>query len=345
MKILVTGGYGFIGSAFIRTVLGNTEHSILNIDKLTYAANREALINYTSFENYSEIIGDICDSNLLSSAFSMFKPDWVIHLAAESHVDNSIDAPQSFIRTNVMGTYHLLEQALTYWETMQESKKHNFRFLHVSTDEVYGDLSLDAELFTERTKYNPSSPYSASKASSDHLVYAWFRTFGLPIIISNSSNNYGPHQHEEKLIPKMITRAIQRKILPIYGSGEQIRDWLFVDDHVSALLTLLEKGKPGESYCIGGCCERTNNNVVKLICSTLDDLNPGNDSHMELIQHIQDRKGHDYRYALNIEKIKKLGWSPKHKFEDIIPKLVSSHLNNQMDLLITKQPRVGTTDK
>ncbi|NAW59562.1 MULTISPECIES: dTDP-glucose 4,6-dehydratase [unclassified Vibrio] len=316
MKILITGGSGFIGSALVRHFLDNTPHQIVNLDKLTYAADPKALEAYQQHPNYTFIQGDIGDGCLLEQIFEAHQPSWVFHLAAESHVDKSIYASADFIETNVIGTYRLLETALGYWHTLTPKKKYTFRFLHISTDEVYGDLELGThQSFNEDSPYKPSSPYSASKASSDHLVRAWHRTYGLPILITNCSNNYGPFQHREKLIPKMITNALAGNALPIYGTGKQVRDWLHVDDHVRALHLVMQKGKVGETYCIGGNCEKTNLEVVTLICENLDRIVPHNAPHAALIRFVADREGHDQRYAIDSSKISNLGWSPSHFFD------------------------------
>lgn len=305
-----------------RYLISHTNHNVINLDKLTYAANPQALKEVQSHPNYTFIHGDICDGELLEQIFDHHQPTWVIHLAAESHVDKSIYAAQDFIQTNIVGTFQLLQTALGFWHTLDAKHKHAFRFLHVSTDEVYGELTPTNPPFHEHSHYQPSSPYSASKASSDHLVSAWHRTYGLPIIISNCSNNYGPYQHPEKLIPKMIQLASQGNPLPIYGSGQQIRDWLHVNDHVKALLPLLNKGKIGDSYCVGGKCEKNNLEVVNIICQAFDQLNPFSAPHSQLIIHVADREGHDYRYAINTQKIEGLGWQPENVFEDALFNLI-----------------------
>ena len=327
MKILITGGSGFIGSALIRYIINQTLDSIINIDKLTYAANQSVLREIEDSPRYAFEKVDICDLKALESIFKKYQPDAVMHLAAESHVDRSIAGAGDFIQTNIVGTYTLLEVAKNYWYTLDEAKKSIFRFHHISTDEVYGDLSFSEPAFTEQSPYHPSSPYSASKAASDHLVHAWHRTYGLPVMISNSSNNYGAYQHTEKLIPLMISNAIAGKPLPIYGDGQQIRDWLFVEDHVEALYLILTRGRIGERYNIGGNCEKTNLEVVKSICQLLEGLipeKPNNIVHYEdLITYVKDRPGHDIRYALDCSKIyDELGWRPRESFDSGIRKTV-----------------------
>lgn len=327
MKILITGGAGFIGSAVIRLLIKETEHEVLNVDKLTYAGNLETLREIADNERYGFVQADICDRAALENVFSSFKPDAVMHLAAESHVDRSIDGPAQFIQTNIVGTYILLEIARNY---AKDNK--SFRFHHISTDEVYGDLELDDRLFTEETPYDPSSPYSASKASSDHLVRAWQRTFGLPVLITNCSNNYGPYHFPEKLVPLVILNALEGKPLPVYGKGEQIRDWLYVEDHARALVKVLTEGKPGETYNIGGHNEKQNIEVVRVICSILDDLKPRSDSrsYAEQITFVADRPGHDMRYAIDARKIEReLGWAPRETFATGLRKTVAWYLANQ----------------
>ena len=327
MKILITGGSGFIGSALIRYIINQTQDSVINIDKLTYAANQSALKEIEDSPRYAFEKVDICDLKTLESIFEKYQPDAVMHLAAESHVDRSITGASDFIQTNIVGTYMLLDVAKNYWYTLDEAKKSIFRFHHISTDEVYGDLSFSEPAFTEQSPYHPSSPYSASKAASDHLVYAWHRTYGLPVMLSNSSNNYGAYQHTEKLIPLMISNALMGKPLPIYGDGQQIRDWLFVEDHVEALYLILTKGRIGERYNIGGNCEKTNLEVVKTICQLLEEFIP-NKSHNirhyeDLITYVKDRPGHDIRYALDCSKIyDELGWRPRESFDSGIRKTV-----------------------
>jgi len=331
--ILVTGGAGFIGSELVRHLVENTEHTVVNVDKLTYSGNLQSLVTVVSNENYIFEKIDICDENELKRVFSENRPDIVMHLAAESHVDRSIDGPKEFIQTNIVGTFVLLEQVKNYWQKLHGTKKDDFRFLHVSTDEVYGDLNGKEDFFLENTAYDPSSPYSASKASSDHLVRAWFRTYQLPVLITNCSNNYGPYQFPEKLIPHIILNAIDGKELPIYGDGKQIRDWLYVNDHVRALLTVAFKGEIGETYNIGGNNEVQNIEVVEKICEILDALIPdrlnGLSSYSELITYVQDRPGHDVRYAIDNTKIKsQLGWGPKESFKSGMQKTVEWYLGN-----------------
>lgn len=331
MRIIVTGGAGFIGSAVIRNIVKNTEIQVLNIDKLTYAGNLESLKDVQDEPNYQFQKIDICNMEELTRAFLEFKPDAVMHLAAESHVDRSIDGPAEFIQTNIVGTYTLLEVTRKYWLTLNEERKRKFRFHHISTDEVFGDLEGTSNLFTEKTPYAPSSPYSASKASSDHLVRAWYRTYGLPIIITNCSNNYGPYHFPEKLIPLIILNALDNKPLPIYGNGQQIRDWLFVEDHAKALYKVVTQGKIGETYNIGGHNEKQNIEVVKTICKILDELKPqtNNKKYEELIVFVKDRPGHDLRYAIDASKIaKELNWKPHETFESGIRKTVEWYLNN-----------------
>lgn len=326
-KIVITGGAGFIGSAVVRHIIENTQDSVVNVDKLTYAGNLESLKSVENNPRYAFEQVDICDAKALARVFEQHQPDAVMHLAAESHVDRSIAGASDFIQTNIVGTYTLLEVAKNYWHTLDEAKKTSFRFHHISTDEVYGDLSSSEPAFTEQSPYHPSSPYSASKAASDHLVYAWHRTYGLPVIISNSSNNYGAYQHTEKLIPLMISNALMGKSLPIYGDGQQIRDWLFVEDHVEALYLILTKGRIGERYNIGGNCEKTNLEVVKTICQLLEEFMPNkphNIRHYEdLITYVKDRPGHDIRYVLDCSKIyDELGWRPRESFDSGIRKTV-----------------------
>ncbi len=334
MKILITGGAGFIGSAVIRHIINNTDDSVVNVDKLTYAGNLESLSEIANNDNYRFEQIDICNHVELERVFAMHKPDAVMHLAAESHVDRSIDGPAAFIETNIVGTYKLLEVVRRYWQKLEGEVKQNFRFHHISTDEVFGDLDNADDLFTEDTRYAPSSPYSASKASSDHLVRAWLRTYGLPTLITNCSNNYGPYHFPEKLIPLMILNAIEGKLLPVYGKGDQIRDWLYVEDHARALYKVLTEGKVGETYNIGGHNEKQNIEVAKSICALLEELAPnkpnGVSNYVDLITHVKDRPGHDRRYAINAEKIsKELGWTPEETFETGLRKTVQWYLSNQ----------------
>jgi len=331
--ILVTGGAGFIGSALIRHIIKNTYHRVVNIDKLSYSGNLQSLDSIDLNKNYIFEQVDICDEKELNRIFKKNKPDIVMHLAAESHVDRSIDGPSDFIKTNIVGTFTLLEQSKNYWQSLEGDKKNNFRFLHVSTDEVYGDLEGTTDFFSEETSYDPSSPYSATKASSDHLVRAWHRTYGLPVLITNCSNNYGPCQFPEKLIPHVILNALVGKNLPVYGDGKQIRDWLYVDDHVLALMSVVLDGNVGETYNIGGSNEIQNIEVVKKICNILDKLISnklnGMASFSELITYVEDRPGHDVRYAINANKINRdLGWKPEESFESGILKTVEWYLTN-----------------
>lgn len=333
MKILVTGGAGFIGSAVVRHIIINTQDQVVNLDKLTYAGNLESLTSVCASDRYAFEQVDICNRQELDRVFAQYQPDAVMHLAAESHVDRSIDGPAAFIETNIIGTYQLLEAAKEYWKNLDENRKAAFRFHHISTDEVYGDLEGPDDLFTEATPYAPSSPYSASKASSDHLVRAWKRTYGLPTLVTNCSNNYGPYHFPEKLIPLMILNALEGKPLPVYGKGNQIRDWLFVEDHARALYKVVTEGKVGETYNIGGHNEKQNIDVVHTICELLDELQPANNlpikSYKELITFVKDRPGHDIRYAIDASKIKReLGWVPKETFESGIRKTVEWYLNN-----------------
>ncbi len=332
--ILVTGGAGFIGSAVVRHIIESTQDNVVNVDKLTYAGNLESLESVENNPRYAFEQVDICDSKALLRVFEHHQPDAVMHLAAESHVDRSIDGPAAFIETNIVGTYTLLEAARAYWNTLNDERKAAFRFHHISTDEVYGDLEGTDDLFTETTPYAPSSPYSASKASSDHLVRAWLRTYGLPTIVTNCSNNYGPFHFPEKLIPLMILNALDGKPLPVYGNGQQIRDWLFVEDHARALYKVVTEGKVGETYNIGGHNEKANIDVVRTICSLLEELVPnkpeGVAKYEDLITYVKDRPGHDVRYAIDAAKIgRELGWKPQETFESGIRKTVEWYLNNK----------------
>nr|WP_113867731.1 dTDP-glucose 4,6-dehydratase [Brenneria salicis]NMN92147.1 dTDP-glucose 4,6-dehydratase [Brenneria salicis ATCC 15712 = DSM 30166]RBP61137.1 dTDP-glucose 4,6-dehydratase [Brenneria salicis ATCC 15712 = DSM 30166]RLM28710.1 dTDP-glucose 4,6-dehydratase [Brenneria salicis ATCC 15712 = DSM 30166] len=334
MNILITGGAGFIGSAVVRHIIKNTNDHVLNIDSLTYAGNLESLNEVSTNSRYTFAPIDICDHAALDEAIISYKPDAIMHLAAESHVDRSIDGPAAFIRTNVVGTYTLLEAARAYWSTLDTEKKGTFRFHHISTDEVYGDLQGADDLFIEETPYAPSSPYSASKASSDHLARAWLRTYGLPTIVTNCSNNYGPYHFPEKLIPLVILNAIEGKSLPVYGNGTQIRDWLYVEDHARALYKVLTEGIVGETYNIGGHNEKTNIEVVEKICELLEDLAPDKPTNVakykDLIVYVKDRPGHDARYAIDAGKIsRKLDWRPEETFESGIRKTVEWYLNNK----------------
>lgn len=333
-KLLITGGAGFIGSAVIRYIIENTQDSVVNVDKLTYAGNLDSLESVENNPRYAFEQVDICNAKELSRVLEQHQPDAIMHLAAESHVDRSIDGSAVFIETNIVGTYTLLEAARVYWDNLNDERKMAFRFHHISTDEVYGDLALQDSLFTETSPYAPSSPYSASKASSDHLVRAWARTYGLPIIVTNSSNNYGAFQFPEKLIPLMILNALAGKPLPIYGNGLQRRDWLFVDDHAQALYKVVTEGKVGETYNIGGKNEKANIDVVLAICYLLEELAPNKPKNVvkyeDLISYVKDRPGHDLRYALDITKIEhELGWKPKETFESGIRKTVEWYLNNK----------------
>ncbi|MGL5421185.1 MAG: dTDP-glucose 4,6-dehydratase, partial [Plesiomonas shigelloides] len=338
MKVLVTGGAGFIGSALVRHIISNTQDSVVNLDKLTYAGNLESLARVSDNERYAFEQVDICDRDGLDRVFAQYQPDAVMHLAAESHVDRSITGPADFIETNIIGTYMLLEATRAYWGNLSEERKKAFRFHHISTDEVYGDLphpddvaaGLELPLFTEATTYAPSSPYSASKASSDHLVRAWRRTYGLPTIITNCSNNYGPYHFPEKLIPLVILNALDGKSLPVYGKGDQIRDWLYVGDHARALYKVVITGVVGETYNIGGHNEKQNLEVVHTICDLLDEMVPKVDSYRQQIIYVADRPGHDRRYAIDASKISsELDWQPEETFESGIRKTVQWYLDNQ----------------
>ncbi|CAI1736586.1 dTDP-glucose 4,6-dehydratase 2 [Serratia quinivorans] len=334
-RILVTGGAGFIGSAVVRHIIEATQDSVLVLDKLTYAGNLESLSVVADNPRYSFEQVDICDRAALDRVFAEYQPDVIMHLAAESHVDRSIDGPAAFIETNVVGTYTMLEAARHYWQPLDAAKKQSFRFHHISTDEVYGDLHGTDDLFTETTPYSPSSPYSASKASSDHLVRAWLRTYGLPTLVTNCSNNYGPYHFPEKLIPLVILNAVAGKPLPVYGNGAQVRDWLYVEDHARALYQVVTEGVVGETYNIGGHNERKNIEVVQTICDLLEELAPnkpqGVEKYRDLITYVKDRPGHDMRYAIDAGKIdRELGWRPQETFESGIRKTVSWYLNNEI---------------
>ena len=338
--ILITGGAGFIGSAVVRYIIENTYESVINVDCLTYAGNLESIATVSDSERYHFVLADICDAQAMADVFKKYQPTAVMHLAAESHVDRSIDGPADFMQTNIMGTFTLLEATRAYWSALPEGKKQAFRFHHISTDEVYGDLEETDALFTEETSYDPSSPYSASKASSDHLVRAWYRTYGLPVIVTNCSNNYGPYHFPEKLIPHIILNALSAKLLPIYGDGSQIRDWLYVEDHARALYKVVTEGFIGETYNIGGHNEKKNIEVVETLCSILDELKPisGNPAfassafthYKELITFVKDRPGHDVRYAIDASKIEReLDWVPEESFETGIRKTVQWYLSNE----------------
>lgn len=334
MKLLITGGAGFIGSAVIRHLINNTSHKVINIDKLTYAGNLDSLADIEKSDRYTFYKTDICDTNSIKEIFFSNKPDAVMHLAAESHVDRSIDSPLEFINSNIFGTFSLLETSRLYWSSLKNDDKNLFRFHHISTDEVFGDLDDSKRLFTEETPYAPSSPYSASKASSDHLVRAWGRTYGLPTLISNCSNNYGPFHYPEKLIPLMILNALKGNPLPVYGRGSQVRDWLYVEDHARALIKVVSDGDIGETYNIGGHNAKKNIDVVRYLCKLLDELAPnypkGITKYEQLITFVDDRPGHDKRYAIDASKIKKeLGWVPKETFESGLRKTVEWNLSNK----------------
>ena len=334
MKILITGGAGFIGSALIRYLINHTEHAVINVDKLTYAGNLDSLADIENNSRYHFEQIDICNRDGIDRLLTHYQPDAIMHLAAESHVDRSIDGPAEFIETNIIGTYTLLEAARSYWASLPTDKKNTFRFHHISTDEVYGDLDRPEDFFTETTAYAPSSPYSASKASSDHLVRAWMRTFGLPVLITNCSNNYGPYHFPEKLIPLMILNALEGKPLPVYGNGQQIRDWLFVEDHARALYLVVTQGVIGETYNIGGHNEMANLDVVNTLCQLLEEMAPNKPSgiqkYTDLITFVKDRPGHDLRYAIDATKIQQeLGWIPTESFETGLKKTVHWYLDNQ----------------
>ncbi|MGF7151719.1 dTDP-glucose 4,6-dehydratase [Sphingomonas zeicaulis] len=331
LRVLVTGGAGFIGSALVRQLIRETPHEVLNVDALTYAGNLSSLAEVDQSPRYRFAQADICDPEAIGGLFAEFKPDIVTHLAAESHVDRSIDGPAAFIQTNIVGTFTMLSAALDYWRGLDAEAQARFRFHHISTDEVFGALG-DEGYFTEETPYDPRSPYSASKAGSDHLVSAWYHTYGLPVVITNCSNNYGPYHFPEKLIPLMIIKCLAGEALPVYGQGTNVRDWLFVDDHAAALRAVFERGKVGESYMVGGNSERKNIDVVKTICATLDRLRPREDgkSYAEQISYVTDRPGHDFRYAIDATKLKtELGWQPRETFESGIEKTIDWYLGNE----------------
>jgi len=329
MKLLVTGGAGFIGSAVVRHFAGRSSVEVVNVDALTYAGNLDSLNSIAEAPNYNFIKADICDQPLIARIFREYRPDAVMHLAAESHVDRSIDGAAAFIRTNIQGTHTLLEVARAYWNELDRARQERFRFHHVSTDEVYGELGNEGA-FTEETPYAPNSPYAATKASSDHLVRAWHRTYGLPTIISNCSNNYGPFQFPEKLIPLTILNALEKQPLPVYGRGENVRDWLYVGDHVAALDLSLSEGKPGSTYNVGGGAEMKNIDVVRTICALMDELSPKSTPHAELITFVTDRPGHDFRYAINADKINaSLGWRPSETFASGLRQTVAWYLANR----------------
>lgn len=330
LKIVVTGGAGFIGSAVVRYLIAETDWYVLNLDKLTYAAHLESLASVAANSRYCLEQMDICDSENVRALLAREQPDAIMHLAAESHVDRSIDDPDAFIQTNIVGTFRLLSAARDYWKALPHSRRESFRFLHVSTDEVFGSLGEEG-VFHEESPYRPNSPYSASKAGSDHLARSWFHTYGLPVIVTNCSNNYGPYQFPEKLIPLMILRALEGKPLPVYGTGENIRDWLYVEDHARALVLALRSGKPGEAYNIGGNAERRNIDLVRTVCRLLDEMLPRSHgrSYAELISFVDDRPGHDLRYAIDARKIKaELGWEPVESFESGLRKTVQWYLDN-----------------
>ncbi|GIU18081.1 MULTISPECIES: dTDP-glucose 4,6-dehydratase [unclassified Shewanella] len=353
--ILITGGSGFIGSALVRFLIHHTAHTVINLDKLTYASNPASLGDVRLSHRYHFIEGDICDAGLVSNLLHEYRPTSIMHLAAESHVDRSIDGSAEFMQTNIIGTYTLLEACRKYYTTLVDRKRDGFRFHHISTDEVYGDLDF-GELFTENTRYDPSSPYSASKAASDHLVRAWHRTYGLPIVVTNCSNNYGPFQHAEKLIPQTITNALAGKSIPIYGNGLQIRDWLYVEDHVRALYSVLTQGKIGKTYNIGGSCEKRNIDVVNTICELLEELVPVNVDSLaasgnalgfkSLITYVDDRPGHDVRYAIDSSKIQReLGWKPIESFESGLKKTVEWYVKEAVEWYVKEAVKAKAYEK
>ncbi len=334
-RILITGGAGFIGGALIRKLLKESNSHIYNLDKLSYSGDLNSIndliqsLGGNTKERYKFIKGDISDKHLVENVINQIKPDLIIHLAAETHVDKSIASPDNFILSNIIGTFNLLKSSLKYYEKINEEKQRKFKFIHISTDEVFGSLS-EYGIFNEQSKYDPRSPYSASKASSDHLVKAWFHTYNLPTIITNCSNNYGPWQYPEKLIPNIISKALKQKLIPIYGTGKNVRDWLFVDDHIDAILLVADAGMPGKNYCIGGNNEQTNLEVANKICNYLDKINPQNISYKSLIKFVKDRAGHDFRYAIDSKLIKKeLNWKPKISFEKGLIITINWYLNNQ----------------
>lgn len=328
MKIIVTGGAGFIGSAVVRRAIADG-HQVVNLDKLTYSANLENVASVADKPGYAFEQADICDEARVREIFAKHQPDAVMHLAAESHNDRAIEGPMDFVKTNVVGTAVLLEAARSYWTGLEGAAKDGFRFHHISTDEVFGALGESGD-FTEETPYDPNSPYSASKAGADHLVRAWHRTFGLPMVLTNTSNNYGPHQFPEKLIPTVITRALEGKTIPVYGDGRQVRDWLYVDDHAEALLLVLQKGRLGETYCIGGDSSKRNLEVIQILCEAMDRLAPGNTPHADKITYVTDRPGHDFRYSIDDQKVKReLGWAPKHTLDQGMTDTVAWYVDNR----------------
>ncbi len=328
-RFLVTGGAGFIGSALVRLLIAETPDSVLVVDKLTYAGNLQSLSSVSGDPRYHFIRADICEAGQMTDAIRDFAPDYIVHLAAESHVDRSIDGPAAFIETNVVGTFTLLQAAYSYWNALPASRRDGFRFHHVSTDEVFGSLPESGH-FDEQTAYDPRSPYSASKAASDHLVNAWYHTYGLPVVVSNCSNNYGPNQFPEKLIPLMIINALEGRALPIYGDGKNVRDWLFVEDHARALVQVATRGAVGSRYCVGGMCEKSNLEVVQTLCAVLDEVMPAQRSFSDLISFVRDRPGHDRRYAIDPGKIvAELGWRPRETFESGLYRTVNWYLANR----------------
>ncbi len=335
IKVLITGGAGFIGGALIRKLLKESNYNIFNLDNLSYSGDLKSIdsliqsLGKNTQKRYKFIKGDISNKETVENVIQETKPELIFHLAAETHVDKSIICPENFILSNIIGTFNLLESSLNYYKKIDPEKQKKFKFIHISTDEVFGSLPQNG-FFNENTKYDPRSPYSASKASSDHLVKAWFHTYGLPCIITNCSNNYGPWQYPEKLIPNIISKAIQQKNISIYGSGKNIRDWLYVEDHIDAILLIADKGLPGKNYCIGGNNEKTNLDVAEKICNYLDEINPQVNSHKSLIKFVKDRAGHDFRYAIDASLIKQeLNWSPKHNFEDGLKNTIDWYLNNK----------------